>query len=181
MMHLAAQKDYSTVISQKERMWIDKVESEARAMLELQQSPHILGAYGAGWYKSSATLSSEHQYISSSLRGGVGAYALEAPQAVVQGVGEHVHPGIAPGDQLTVKPNQPIAVGEIRRCHLFTPSRALGPKVPPTFGGETRPDLRNLLRQRHYRGVVGAGIGALQGTAMTFGPQGQIAIPKERG
>ena len=115
------------------------------------------------------------------LGGGIRAYALKAPQAIVQGMSEYVHLSVAPGDQLTVKPNHPIAVGEIRHCHVFTPSRALGPKVTPTLSGESRPDLRNLLRQRHYRGIVGAGIGALQGTAMIFGAQGQVAIPKKRG
>ena len=52
------------------------MESEARAMLELQQSPHVLGAYGAGWYKSRDSVKSEHMYISSALRGGVGAYGI---------------------------------------------------------------------------------------------------------
>jgi len=72
MYKAAHAKEYSTVISQKERVWIDKVESEARAMLELQQSPHVLGAYAAGWYQSRHSA----QSVFTSLRSGVGAYGI---------------------------------------------------------------------------------------------------------
>ena len=49
----------------------------------------------------------------------VGAHALEHAEPVVQGVGQHVDLGVAPGDQLAVEPDEAVSIGKIRCAHVL--------------------------------------------------------------
>ncbi len=42
----------------------------------------------------------------------VGAHALEHAHAIVQGVGQYVNPGIPPGHQFAIQPNNAVAIGK---------------------------------------------------------------------
>jgi ADP-ribose pyrophosphatase YjhB (NUDIX family) len=60
---------------------------------------------------NSRSVCSLRRKIAVPIDGLVGAHALEHGQAVVQGVGEHVGGGFAPGHELAVVPDEAVAVG----------------------------------------------------------------------
>src|SRR5688572_20572576 len=66
----------------------------------------------------------------------IDALALEDGACIMQGMGEHMHLGVAPGDQLAVQPDKALALVVGLGCHRKSPperldlSAGLSPKVP---------------------------------------------------
>jgi hypothetical protein len=54
-------------------------------------------------------------------RPAIGALALEDGAAIMHRMGQHMDPGVAPGDQRPVHPDQTVAVVKSRPCHGALP------------------------------------------------------------
>ena len=81
----------------------------------------------------------------------VGAHALEHPHAVVQGVGQHMGRGLAPGDQFPVIPDDAVSIGhghdqQSFKCLFFAEGAYLAaPSSAPQIACTRSRSARNSL------------------------------------
>ncbi len=109
--------------------------------------------------------------------GRIGAHALEHAHAVVQGMGQHVHLGLAPRHQFPIQPDQTVAVVH---CHRPFSTGCLKKSVLPGLEAGP-PDTDRLGTQLHVFARINHARLGLEGQGMDAVAKRAEGIHEEAG